>query len=72
MSDPFTLDLWLEPDNTFKDLTDAMLMEQTEFLQRIETAGPAHLLRATGGGGGGGFNDLQVSPQYLAGGRRPE
>ncbi|MDE0354205.1 MAG: hypothetical protein OXK20_00885 [Deltaproteobacteria bacterium] len=67
MSDPFTSDLWLEPDNTFKDLTDAMLMEQTEFLQRLETAGPAHLLRATGGGGGSGFNDLQASPQYPAG-----
>ncbi len=53
---------------TFKGLTDAMLMEQTELLQRLETARDRHtvyvrpevVVEVA-------FNDLQASPQYPAG-----
>ncbi len=53
---------------TFKGLTDAMLTEQTEFLQRLETARDRHtvyvrpevVVEVA-------FNDLQASPQYPAG-----
>ena len=53
---------------TFKGLTDAMLMEQTEWLQRLETARDRHtvyvrpevVVEVA-------FNDLQASPQYPAG-----
>ena len=53
---------------TFKGLTDAMLMEQTEVLQRLETARDRHtvyvrpevVVEVA-------FNDLQASPQYPAG-----
>ena len=53
---------------TFKGLTDAMLMEQTESLQRLETARDRHtvyvrpevVVEVA-------FNDLQASPQYPAG-----
>ena len=53
---------------TFKGLTDAMLREQTEILQRLETARDRHtvyvqpevVVEVA-------FNDLQASPQYPAG-----
>ena len=53
---------------TFKGLTDAMLVEQTEFLQQLETARDRHtvyvrpevVVEVA-------FNDLQASPQYPAG-----
>ncbi len=53
---------------TFKGLTDAMLTEQTELLQRLETARDQHtvyvrpevMVEVA-------FNDLQASPQYPAG-----
>jgi len=53
---------------TFKGLTDAMLMEQTDLLQRLETARDRHtvyvrpevVVEVA-------FNDLQASPQYPAG-----
>ena len=53
---------------TFKGLTDAMLMEQTALLQRLETARDRHtvyvqpevVVEVA-------FNDLQASPQYPAG-----
>ncbi len=53
---------------TFKGLTDAMLMEQTELLQRLETARDRHtvyvrpevVVEVA-------FNDLQASPRYPAG-----
>lgn len=53
---------------TFKGLTDAMLTEQTELLQRLETARDRHtvyvrpemVVEVA-------FNDLQASPQYPAG-----
>ena len=40
------------PGKTFKGLTDAMLMEQTEWLQRLETARDRHTVYVRGGGGG--------------------
>ena len=53
---------------TFKGLTDAMLKEQTELLQRLETVRDRHtvyvqpeLVVEVA------FNDLQASPQYPAG-----
>ena len=53
---------------TFKGLTDAMLVEQTELLQRLETGRDRHtvyvrpevVVEVA-------FNDLQASPQYPAG-----
>ena len=53
---------------TFKGLTDTMLTQQTEFLQRLETARDGHtvyvrpetVVEVA-------FNDLQASPQYPAG-----
>ena len=53
---------------TFKGLTDAMLKDQTEFLQRLETARDRHtvyvrpemVVEVA-------FNDLQASPRYPAG-----
>ena len=53
---------------TFKGLTDAMLVEQTELLQRLETGQDRHtvyvrpevVVEVA-------FNDLQASPQYPAG-----
>ena len=36
----------------FKGLTDALLMEQTELLQRLETARDRHTVYVRGGGGG--------------------
>ena len=53
---------------TFKGLTDAMLVEQTELLQRLETGRDRHtvyvrpevVVEVA-------FNDVQASPQYPAG-----
>ena len=53
---------------TFKGLTDAMLMEQTEWLQRLETARDRHTVYVRPEVGVEvAFNDLQASPQYPAG-----
>ena len=53
---------------TFKGLTDAMLMEQTEFLQRLETARDRHTVYVRPEAVVEvAFNDLQASPQYPAG-----
>ena len=53
---------------TFKGLTDAMLTEQTEFLQRLETARDRHTVYVRPEAVVEvAFNDLQASPQYPAG-----
>lgn len=53
---------------TFKGLTDAMLMEQTELLQRLETARDRHTVYVRPEAVVEvAFNDLQASPQYPAG-----
>jgi len=53
---------------TFKGLTDAMLTEQTEFLQRLETARDGHTVYVRPEAVVDvAFNDLQASPQYPAG-----
>ena len=53
---------------TFKGLTDAMLMEQTEFLLRLETARDRHTVYVRPEAVVEvAFNDLQASPQYPTG-----
>ena len=53
---------------TFKGLTDAMLTEQTEFLQRLETARDRHTVYVRPEAVVEvAFNDLQASPQYPRG-----
>ncbi len=49
---------------TFKGLTDAVLMEQTELLQRLETARDRHTVRMEVVVA---CNDLRASPQYPVG-----
>lgn len=53
---------------TFKGLIDAMLREQTEFLQRLETARDGHTVYVRPEAVVEvAFNDIQASPQYPAG-----